>query len=287
MRGPGIVTGPMQQPVPEYWPLFQAYHRVREPLYRTIIQDADLGTGGWVLDAGCGDAFYSRLLSNVLGPRQRIVAIDLNPALLTSLRMEGDRVLRCLTDLERPGLRPGSFCAVWLARAMYSARDPVARLAALLPLLRPGGKLVVIENDLPHTPILSWPAEFERRILDARYKFLQSHSTQGWSPDRFRAASHLPAWLEAVGLGDVSMRTYVSEDVAPLSPELEHYWQLAMEWDGRLIRAFLSPDDWRTYRQAFDPASPDYVLQRPGFHLLELTAVAVGVKDRDPKARGA
>lgn len=270
------MVSPTRSQVPDYWPLFEAYHRVREPLYRAIILDAGLADGRLILDAGCGDGFYSRLLANALGSSVHVVGVDLNPALLRHAPDRHPSVHRLITDLEQSGLKRGALCAVWMSRAMYSAPDPVRRLSALVPLLRPGGTLVVVENDFPHYPILSWPTDFDRRIVDARYRFLESQSAGGWSPDRFRAACYLPTWLEVVGLRDVSIRTHVSEDVAPLTGEVERYWQLAMHWQGRLLRPLLSAADWRFFSRAFDPDAPEYVLRQPGFHLLELTAVARG-----------
>ncbi len=46
---------------------------------------------------------------------------------------------------------------------------------------------------------------------------------------------------------------------------------------GSMIRPFLPSADWQAYSQAFDPESPDYVLNQPGFYSLEPTTVAWGI----------
>ena len=276
----GSVTGTLNPWASNDELLFETYHHVREQLYRQIIKEtlADLEKGAWILDAGCGDTFYSHLLAEVLGPDTRIVAVDRDLALLHSqpARDGPAAMYHCLTDLERAGLRPGAFDAIWLCRTMHSALDPLRRLAALVPLLRSGGKLVVVENDFDHHPILPCPADFGHRILDAHRQYLKSRCTDGTSLERYHAAGHLPLWLEQVGLRSVSSHTYISEDDAPMADDVEAYWRLFMGWLGRRIWPFLTTDEQQTYARAFDPASPDLLLRRPGFYCLELTTVVCG-----------
>ncbi len=270
----------MTAPVSDYWPLADAYHCARERLFRRIIADAVRAPiqGALILDAGCGDAFYSRLLADVLGPGTRIVAVDRNPASLAVSRSHTlpPTIHGCLTDLEQAGLRPGVFDVIWLCRAMHSALDPLRRLAALAPLLRPGGQLIVIENDFAHHPILSCPADFGHRIIEAHHQYLKSRCADGTSLERYHAARHLPQWLAQVGLQEICFHTYVSEDVAPMTGEVELYWQLFLGWLGCRIWPFLSPDEQQMYLRAFVPTSPDYLLRRPGFYGLELTTVVCG-----------
>src|SRR5712692_9056943 len=132
--------------LPDYWPWMVAYHRVREPLYCGMIRDLQLPPAARVLDAGSGDGFYSQLFSRLLGPEAQIVAFDCNLNLLRAICDPAPNVYRCVGNLEHGGLAPASFDAVWLCRSMHSARDPLALLAGLVPLLRPGGRLIVVEN---------------------------------------------------------------------------------------------------------------------------------------------
>lgn len=262
--------------VPDYWSLLRAYHRAREPLYRQIIVEAHLAPTALILDAGCGDGFYSRLIADALGPDVRIIGVDRSPTALRS-HLNPDRTVRlCQSNLERAGLRFGTFDAIWLCRTMYSAPDPLGRLGALVSLLRAGGKLIVVENDLAHYPIFSWPADFEHRLQLARYQYLRSRCHDGAVLERYYGGRHLPAWLAQVGLQRVSIHTYVSEDVAPMPGAVETYWRMFMAWQGDRLEQFLSHEDRRAYTRAFDPESPDYLLRRPGFYCLELTTVASG-----------
>jgi SAM-dependent methyltransferase len=267
----------MKDQLPDYWSMLKAYHHAREGLYRTIITDCRLPPAALILDAACGDAFYSDLLATIIGPQARIVAADYNLATLRSHPLPIAGVQPCLTDVERAGLRPGSFDVVWMCRSMHSVIDPQQRVAALAALLRPGGRLIVIENDLAHCPILAWPVDFEQHVQQALDRFFQQQCSNGASIDRYYASRHLPAWLAHAGLRHITLLTYPVEDVVPLADDVETYWRLWMNLRGSMIRPFLSSTDWQTYSHAFDPDSPDYVLNRPGFYCIEPTTVACGI----------
>lgn len=266
----------MKGQLPRYWPAQQAYHHARADLYRRIIADCRLPPPALILDAACGDAFYSDLLASMVGPRARVLAADFNLAALRSRPFSSAGVMRCLTDVEQAGLR-SSFDVVWMCRSMHSAADPQQRVSALAGLLRPGGRLIVVENDPFHCSIPAWSAEFERRVQHAVERLLQRRCSNGASIDRDSAPRHLPVWLAGARLRQITVRTYPVEDVVPLADEAERYWQLWMRQRGEMIRPFLSGAEWRAYARAFDPDGPEYVLNRPGMSLRDPTTVVCGV----------
>ena len=269
----------MKAQLPRYWPAQMAYHHAREDLYRRIIFDCRLPPAALILDAPCGDAFYSDLLASVVGPRVRVVAADFNLATLRSRPLSSAGVLRCLTDVEQAGLRRRSFDVVWTCRSMHSATDPQRRVTALAALLRPGGRLIVVENDPFHCSIPAWTTEFERRVQRAVDRLLRQRCGNGTSIDRYSAPRHSPVWLARAGLRQITARTYPVEDSVPLADEAERYWQLWMRQRGEMVRPFLSDADRRTYARAFDPEGHDYVLKQPGMSCLDPTTVVCGVAE--------
>lgn len=275
--GTGVQFAAMSSGLPDYWPLMVAYHQAREPLYRGIIRDLGLAPDVRLLDAGSGDGFYSQMLSSLLGPAAQIVALDCDRGLLKLAWHWAPNVHRCLGDLEHPALAPASFDAIWLCRSLYSALNPRARLAALVPLLKPDGKIIVVENDTAHYPMLPWRAEFEHRLRDARLCYERSRCPDQSTGERYKAASHMARWLHELGLVHLAVHTYVSEDLAPLDPKVEAYWKVFLAWDANILRPYLSAADAAEYCAAFDPSSPAYLFSKPGCYCLELTTVAVAV----------
>ena len=251
-----------------------AYHRVREPLYCRLIRDLRLPATSRVLDAGSGDGFYSQLFSSLLGPGAQIVAYDCNPHLLKSACSPAPNVHRCLGNLRQLCLAPASFDTIWLCRSMHAAPDPLALLGELVPLLQPGGQLIVVENDTAHYPILPLAADFEHRLRDARIQYERSRCINDAACERYQAAKHLAHWLRQLSLVDLSVHTYVSEDLAPFDRAVEEYWRLFLSWDAHQLQPFLSPADAAAYYAILDPASHHYLFAQPGCYCVELTTVA-------------
>jgi SAM-dependent methyltransferase len=202
------------------------------------------------------------------------VACDNDLSLLRAASGLAPNVQRCLGDLERLCLAPASLDAIWLCRSMHAARDPLSLLNNLTPLLRPGGRLIVVENDTAHYPILPLAADFEHRLRDARLRYEHNRSDGDTAGERYKAARHLAEWLLKLGLVEVGVHTYVSEELAPFQPEVEAYWRLFLAWDAQQIEPYLSPADSATYHALIDPDSPQYLFARPGCYAVELTTVA-------------
>ena len=267
----------MKDQLPYYWSMSTTYHQARKNLYRRIITDCRLSPDALIVDAGCGDGFFSGLIAEVVGPAARMVAADSNLAPLRSCTLPRNVVQLCLTDIERAGLRHGTFDVVWMCRSMHSALDPQRRVDALAGLLRSGGRLIVVENDLADWPIGAWPADFERRLRDALDRFVQQRCSDGSSSDRYHAPRHLQSWLARAGLQRITMRTYPVDDVVPFGDAVETSWRAWMTWCGDVTRPFLSSADRITFSRSTDPESPEYVLRRPGVTCSDPTTVAWGV----------
>ena len=158
---------------------------------------------------------------------------------------------------------------------LHSAPDPARRLAALAGLLRPGVSLIVIENDFAHHPI-SWPVDFEQRVFNAHHRYLQSRCSEDASLERYHSARHLPAWLRQAGLKPAFVHTYVSEDMAPLPPDVEAIG--ACSWRGCGAGCSRTwPRKTGALHDLSDPPSPDYLPVQSDAYCVELTTVACGI----------
>ena len=106
--------------------------------------------GMTVIDCGCGPGFFTLPLAEMVGPGGRVVAVDLQPAMLERLRLRAERagladritLHRCSTDAL------GELPAADAALAFYMVHEvpDVARFfAELSGALRPGGRFLLVE----------------------------------------------------------------------------------------------------------------------------------------------
>jgi 2-polyprenyl-3-methyl-5-hydroxy-6-metoxy-1,4-benzoquinol methylase len=117
-----------------YVPFNERRHRTHAKLVAAV------GTGNRVLDVGCSSGYLSE---PVAANGNTVVGIELDPEAARGAERFCERVLvGDVTTMELP-FEPGSFDVVLLGDVIEHLREPVAALARLRPLLRPGGKLVL------------------------------------------------------------------------------------------------------------------------------------------------
>jgi SAM-dependent methyltransferase len=97
--------------------------------------------GKLVLDAGCGLGRFSEV---VLNHRGRVVAVDLSRAIdaaFANLNERGD-IYFLQADIFNLPFRPGTFDFVYSWGVLHHTPDPPRAFRSLVPLVKPGGKLM-------------------------------------------------------------------------------------------------------------------------------------------------
>jgi ubiquinone/menaquinone biosynthesis C-methylase UbiE len=124
---------------------------------------ANLGArrGMTVCDMGCGNGFYTLQLANMVGPRGRVLAVDIQPEMLVMLRhraeQEGvDNITPILGSLHDPRLPANSVDLILLVDVYHEFSHPEQMLAAMRQALKPDGLIVLVEYraEDPDVPIL-------------------------------------------------------------------------------------------------------------------------------------
>jgi SAM-dependent methyltransferase len=116
-----------------------------------LIADAVPRRAGTWADVGAGDGTFTRALVDLLGPGARIYAVDRDARALASLRRwaarSGANVIPVEADFTRLLELPELLDGLLVANALHFARDADVVLARLAALVRPGGRVVIVEYD--------------------------------------------------------------------------------------------------------------------------------------------
>jgi SAM-dependent methyltransferase len=115
------------------------------PVYRQAVADLAVPPGGAVADVGCGTGRALEALRAAVGPSGTVVGFDLTAEMLAEAARRGRRAIGglVLADAITLPLRTATLDAVFAAGLVSHLPDPVAGLAELARVCRPGGRLAL------------------------------------------------------------------------------------------------------------------------------------------------
>lgn len=214
----------MPTELPPYAERLAALHDGLHVEFKAIIGRIPALNGARIVDAGCGDGFFTRLLADHVGSG-RAEALDALPAYLEAagetLRdlIAAKRVRLVEGDVLKLPFEPESIDVVLSAHSMQSYDDLPAVLTEFRRVLRPGGVLAILETDALHSIILPWPPRLEIAIRHAERQQLAD------ADDRMGA--YFPRYarrlLDDGGFEEFQMQHIACDKPAPLSEALAKY----------------------------------------------------------------
>jgi demethylmenaquinone methyltransferase/2-methoxy-6-polyprenyl-1,4-benzoquinol methylase len=170
---------------------------------------------GIYLDLCAGTLDFSAALAVRPGFRGRIVAADFVPAMLRLGRRKAARVAPVTADALELPFPDASFDGAMVGWGVRNLVDLDAGLAEAARVLRPGGRVVILEMTLPPHPVLRRLYEFYfRRVLPWVGRRISKHTTAyTWLPASTVAFPSPPEFarrLVAQGFDDVSYRLFLA-----------------------------------------------------------------------------
>ncbi len=172
-----------------------------------------------ILDLACGTGDFSLAIAKKMHPDSRITGLDLSEGMLAVMREKvaraglQDRISCEQGDSEAMRFADGVFDVVTIAFGIRNFEHREAALREILRVLRPGGRLVILELSVPEGKLLRWcynlyfmhivPWIGGRISGDkAAYKYLPA------SVQRFPGRREWTATMERCGFAQVRHRAF-------------------------------------------------------------------------------
>lgn len=127
---------------------------------RFALHEAALKPGQTVLDVASGTGDLAIALAKIVGPHGKVVMTDINEAMLAVGR---DRMIDagllgqidCVeANAENLPFEDNQFDCITIAFGLRNVTDKLAALRSMYRVLKPGGKLLILEFSQPVTPLL-------------------------------------------------------------------------------------------------------------------------------------
>jgi SAM-dependent methyltransferase len=162
--------------------------------------------GRRAVDLGCGAGHTGAALADA---GCEVTAVDLDPAMLAAARARSPALRVHRADAAATGLPAGAFDLVVARHTLHHHDDPDAALREARRLLRPGGRVALVDESALAPPLRDWYERLER-TRDPDHRGLRDAA--GWAA-ALRAAGFenvqadaatreridVAAWLERVG----------------------------------------------------------------------------------------
>ena len=115
-----------------------------------------------ILDIACGTGDFSIAIAKAMSPGSHVSGLDISEGMLAVMRdkleaegLEG-RVSVGQGDCEAMGFADARFDRAAIAFGIRNFEHRVKALKEILRVLKPGGKLVILELSVPSNPVIRW-----------------------------------------------------------------------------------------------------------------------------------
>ena len=133
----------------------------RRRAIRRVAECAVPGRALEVLDIACGTGDFSIAMAKTI-PSVRVTSLDISEGMLAVMREKveaqhlGDSISIMPGDGERLPFEDASFDCVTIAFGIRNFESREKGLREMLRVLRPGGRLVILELSMPENPFVRW-----------------------------------------------------------------------------------------------------------------------------------
>jgi demethylmenaquinone methyltransferase / 2-methoxy-6-polyprenyl-1,4-benzoquinol methylase len=183
------------------------HHRWRE-------RAADLacvGPGGSALDVCCGTGDLALELARRVRPRGRVVGLDFSAPMLELAQAKSHEAGAAVAWVQGNALElpfdPDEFDAATVGFGARNVVDLEKGIGEMARVVRPGGRVVILEITTPRRAPLSWfYAVWFDRVVPLLGAAAGDHDAYTYLPDsvrRFPPAAELAALMHGVGLREV------------------------------------------------------------------------------------
>jgi demethylmenaquinone methyltransferase/2-methoxy-6-polyprenyl-1,4-benzoquinol methylase len=183
--------------------------------WRRLGARAVVQAGDEVLDAACGTGDFA--VADLRAGAARVVGLDFSERMLERARRKEPRVEWVRGDMLALPFAEETFDAATVGFGVRNVADLGLALRELRRVLRPGGRVAILEITKPRGPLRPFYSLWFDRVVPLLGRALPGGSAYAYLPasvKRFPAAEELAALMRAAGFADVRFRLLAGSIVA-------------------------------------------------------------------------
>jgi len=176
---------------------------------RRAVRRAEVRRGDAVLDCATGTGDLAIAFRRTVGAEGRVVGTDFTPEMIALARAKAQNITFEVADVTALPYDDASFDAASIAFGIRNVGDPVKGIAEMARVVRPGGRVVVVEFGKPRNGIIRWAYEKYCRLFlprlggavtgeRAAYEYLEFSAARFPYGEEFVALMRQAADFEAI-----------------------------------------------------------------------------------------
>jgi ubiquinone/menaquinone biosynthesis C-methylase UbiE len=146
--------------------------RETEERPQAVIEALAIEPGQTIADLGAGSGYYSLRIAPIVGPRGKVLAVDVQRAMIASIEARARRegvanVETILASADDPHLPPASVDLVFMVDVYHELEYPYEVMRHVREALKPGGRVALVEyrKEDPTVPIKEVHKMSEQQII--------------------------------------------------------------------------------------------------------------------------
>ena len=200
-------------------PVYDAMNRIMtaglDARWRRLAAAAVVRTGDRVLDAACGTGDLA--IADEKAGAAKVTGLDFSAEMLGRARRKAPQLEWIEGDMLALPFADATFDAATVGFGVRNVADLELALRELRRVLRPGGRLAILEITRPRGPLRPFYSLWFDRVVPLLGKVLPGGAAYSYLPEsvkRFPNAEALADLMRACGFGDVGFRLLAGSIVA-------------------------------------------------------------------------
>jgi demethylmenaquinone methyltransferase/2-methoxy-6-polyprenyl-1,4-benzoquinol methylase len=200
-------------------PVYDAMNRIMtlglDLRWRRLAAESAVRPGDRALDAACGTGDLA--VADVKAGASRVTGLDFSPRMLERARRKAPAIEWVQGDMLALPFADGTFDAATVGFGVRNVEDLELALRELHRVLRPGGRVAILEITQPRGALRPFFSLWFDRVVPLLGKVLPGGSAYTYLPasvKRFPTAERLAELMQDVGVADVRVKLLAGSIVA-------------------------------------------------------------------------